>query len=408
MEKVLVLCGGYPQLALMREFKRRGLFVYLADMNNQAVAVPFADKFLPISAMDVEAVKKAVKEEGIDYVITAHADQALMVAAKVSEELGLRCYLDCKTAIDVSNKAYMKQVFKEGDVPTSNYVISKVLDLGIIKSLRYPLIVKPVDSYSSRGVRKVDNFEELKAAFENAVKISKDGTAVIEEYVGGKEVSVDVYVENGKAYVLGTCDIDKLPEPGKFIICRGKYPAVLTDDEYNQIVDVANKIAQAFHLVDTPMMIQLKVWNGKVYVLEFCARNGGGIKFTFIKKVSGFDSVKAVADLTLGDKPHVDYKPYPKCICNEFLYCNPGELDHVENFDKLLEDGIVFEYYVYRNKGHVFGEVTCSADRVGCLCFEGDTWEEVAEKRQKGLEMVKVLDSNGNDILKRLPAEFGR
>ena len=92
--KALVLCGGLPQLELMKQLQARGIEAYLADMNPKAPAVPFADKFFLASAMDPIAVKKIAVDEGIDFILTVHADQALLIAAQVSEELGLPCYLD--------------------------------------------------------------------------------------------------------------------------------------------------------------------------------------------------------------------------------------------------------------------------------------------------------------------------
>lgn len=405
--KALVLCGGLPQLELIKQLQARGIETYLADMNPKAPAVPFADKFFPASAMDPVAVKKIAVDEGINFILTVHADQALLIAAQVSEELGLPCYLDYETAKNVSSKELMKKIFFDGNVPTSKYIIRGSLKKEDIKGLEFPLIVKPVDAYSSRGVKRANNFEELIPAFEEAVRISRTDTAIVEEFVEGPEVSVDVYIENGKAHVLGLCDIDKLPEAGKYIICRGRYPAQISDKAKASIQDAAQKLADAFHLVDSPMMIQLKVKDDDtVSVIEFCARNGGGIKFTFIKKVSGFDSVKAVIDLTLGEKPHVEYTPYKKCVCNEFIYAMPGVLDHYEGFEEMKKAGVISEYYCYKPEGYEFKTVAGSGDRAGVVCIDADTWEEVAELHKKALDGIKVMSKNGKDLLRRFNVEF--
>ena len=68
---------------------------------------------------------------------------------------------------DVSSKELMKKVFVENGIPTSKHVIMGVFDEEKVRELSYPIIVKPVDSYSSRGVRKVFNIEELKGLFES-------------------------------------------------------------------------------------------------------------------------------------------------------------------------------------------------------------------------------------------------
>ena len=96
--KALVLCGGLPQVALVKELKSRGIYTILADMNPNVVARQYADEFFPVSVLDVEAVKKLARDEKVDMVLTACADQVLLVQAKVSEDLGLPCYISYKTA----------------------------------------------------------------------------------------------------------------------------------------------------------------------------------------------------------------------------------------------------------------------------------------------------------------------
>ena len=158
--KALVLCGGIPQIALIKDLKNRGITTILADMNEKVGARAYADKFYPVSVLDVEAVKNLAILEKVDFLITVCADQVLQVVAQISEELGLPCYIDFETAVNVSKKSYMKEIFAKNNIPSSKHVIMESFDESKIKELNYPLIVKPVDAYSSRGVRKVNTLEE--------------------------------------------------------------------------------------------------------------------------------------------------------------------------------------------------------------------------------------------------------
>ncbi|MEE0927939.1 MAG: ATP-grasp domain-containing protein, partial [Acutalibacteraceae bacterium] len=349
MKKALVLCGGIPQIALIKELKSRGFTVLLADMNENVAARPYADEFHKVSVLDVEGVKNLAASQKVDCVLTVCADQVLQVTAEVSEALGLPCYIDFETAENVSKKSYMKEIFKKNGVPTSDFVILDKLDEEKIAHLRYPLIVKPVDAYSSRGVTKVTDKKDLSAAFDKAVGISRAGFAVVEEFVEGNEISVDVYVEEGKAHVLCLTDLYKIGEGGKFIINRSRIPATATAAVKEKIADAAQRIAHAFGLKNTPMLIQLISDGENISVVEFCARTGGGIKFLMIKKFSGFDVVKAVADLTLGEKPHVEpFTPAKTITVNEFVYCHPGTLSELCGFEELLADGTIADYKQFK------------------------------------------------------------
>lgn len=85
--KALVVGGSAPQAALIKELQKRGYYVLLADRNEKAVAVQYADKFYPVSTLDVEGIKNIAETEQVDFVITVCADQVLLVVAQVCEEL---------------------------------------------------------------------------------------------------------------------------------------------------------------------------------------------------------------------------------------------------------------------------------------------------------------------------------
>ena len=406
--KALVLCGGVPQIALIEELKSRGITTILADMNDKVAARAYADKFYKVSVLDVDAVRQVAIDEKVDFVITVCADQVLQVVAQIAEELGLPWYIDYETAENVSKKSYMKKIFWENGVPTTKYVILDRFDAEKIADLQYPIIVKPVDAYSSRGVAKVQNEAELRAALQTAVEISHTKTAIVEEFAQGDEISVDVYVEEGKAHVLCLTNIYKIGEDGKFIINRSRIPADVSPEIAEKIAETAQKIADAFGLRNTPMLVQLISDGTKISVVEFCARTGGGIKFRMIKRVSGFDVVKAVVDLTLGEKPHVgEIKKADKLIVNEFVYTYAGELERLEGFEALQEDGIIAAYSAFKTPGAVFTQINSSGDRVAYFSIEADSPEELKRKHAEANARIRAIGTDGKDLIRHdLIAKF--
>ncbi len=399
--KALVLAGGFPQIELINEIKSRGIEVLLADYYAEPVAKKYADKFYQVSTLDVDGIREVAKKEKVDFLITACTDQALLTVARVSEEIGLPCYIDYKTALNVTNKAYMKEVFEKNEIPTARHIILEELDKDKISHLRYPLIVKPVDCNSSKGVKKVQNFEELQPAFEKAVEYSRTNTAVIEEFVSGVEISVDIYVENGKANILSVSKSEKIADNDKFVIFRGGYPVKEAEPVMGLIEDTAQKIADAFGLKNTPMLMQAISDGNTINVLEFSARTGGGVKYIMIEKSSGFNVIKAVVDLTLGIKPHYEKKETAaKYLLNEFIYCKPGIFDRLEGFDELVEEGIMDNYYLFVWKGAEFDKIENSGDRVGGFTVCAETAEELKTRHNIIAGRIKVIGDNGDDIMR--------
>jgi len=400
--KALVVAGGLAQIELINQLKERGITTVLIDGNANALARPYADKFHQMAIFDIEAVKNLAVEEKVDFLITCCADQVLLVVAQVSEMLGLPCYIDYQTGQNVSDKKYMKRIFQENNIPTSRHVELTELDWERIKELQYPIVVKPVDAYSSRGVRKAQNPEELERYFNEAAQISRAGGVIVEEFVSGTEISVDVYVEDGVAKVLCVSNSEKIADADRFIIFRGRYPVAASDEILEQIRVVAQQIADAFRLKDSPMLIQMINTGERVSVLEFCARTGGNMKYLLIKRSCGFDVIKAVIDLAVGLKPHVELsEPENKYIVNDFIYCKPGVFDRFAGVEEMLEQGVITDFRPLRPRGfQVFG-VASSSDRIAGFTVQADTLEEFNRKHRIAVENLKVLDVEGNDIMRR-------
>lgn len=399
--KALVLAGGLPQIELINQLKSRGITTVLCDGNDKALARPYADIFYQIPIFDVEAVKDVATREQVDFLITVCADQVLLVVAQVSEMMGLPCYIDYQTAQNVSDKKLMKRIFWENNIPTSRYVELAQLEWDRISKLQYPLVVKPVDAYSSKGVRKVLNAQELEVCFREAAQISRTGGVIVEEFVSGEEISVDVFVKDGKAHLLCVSNSEKIADADRFIIFRGRYPVAASEKIMGQIQQAAQQIADAFGLVNSPMLIQMIAGENGVSVLEFCARTGGNMKYLLIKHSCGFDVIRAVIDLTLGDEVTVELQPPEnKYIVNDFIYCNCGVYDHMEGFEELLQQGILADYHCLRPKGMKVMGINSSSDRIAGFTVQADSLEEFNRKHRIIVDNVKIIDTEGNDIMR--------
>ena len=58
-----------------------------------------------------------------------------------------------------------------------------------------PLVIKPVDSNSSKGVSLVTSYSDLQKKFENSKKFSRCGRVIVEEFIPGPEFSLDAFID---------------------------------------------------------------------------------------------------------------------------------------------------------------------------------------------------------------------
>lgn len=399
----MVLAGGNDQIALIEELRRyfRGeVKIILVDMSDKVRAIPYADKFLQISTMDKSAVLAAARAEKIDFIMTACGDQPLSTMAYVATEMGLPTYLSEEDVRDLTNKRFMKDKMVKSCIPTAKYIyINKSWD-GKIPDFEYPLVVKPVDSNGSKGVKKVFSPSDLETSLKETFMYSLSGDVIIEEFKSGEELSVDIYVEGTTAKVLSITASKKVSEnKDSFTIIQSYYPAP-TDYQEERVLEICQKIADAWHLHDTPLLVQM-IQKGDTYnVLEFSARMGGGSKYRLIQVLSGVDIMNVYVEMFMGHKPHVkSQKLYNNAIMN-YVYCYPGVYESIEGLDALKAEETILDYFIYRSPGSVIEKSNTSSDRVAGFLVVGSYQKEVDDKLAIANRVLRVLNDREDDIMR--------
>lgn len=395
---ILVLAGGSDQIALIQELKKRGHIVLLVDYFQNPPAKKYADKHFVASTLDIPKVTEIAIQEKVNLICTACTDQALLTVAKVSEDLSLPCYLTYQTALNVTNKSYMKKVMCSANIPTAKYIMLKSYNPDLLVNFTYPLVVKPADCNSSKGVKKVHSEEELKIALDEALEYSRTGSAIIEEFKDGEEISADFYIENGKVQLLSATKSIKIQNSNSFTITQSFYPAI-TDTQKYDLINIAEQIAFTFNLKNTPLLIQLILKDDKFNVVEFSARMGGGSKYKLIEVLSGVNIMEKYVDLILGQHPKVQPHKQVNYAAMNYIYCKPGIFEEILGLESLVQESYINYYFLYKTKGMNISKAETSSDRVAGYLTTAKTMKELREKISFIDSQIIVLDSSKNDIM---------
>ena len=396
--KILVLAGGADQIALIDELHKRGHFCILVDYFQNPPAKKYADKHIVASTLDIDRVEQIAKDEEVDLICTACTDQALLTVAKVSEQLKLPCYLSYQTGLNVTNKSFMKKVLIENNIPTAKYVILDRIDLAAIKNFNFPLVVKPVDCNSSKGVKKIDSQESLELFLKEAIQLSRTKQAIVEEFKNGVEISADFYVEKDQAKLLSATKSGKIPNKKSFTILYSDYPSINTEQE-QKITDIANSIVKSFSLKNCPLLIQFIVNNDEINVIEFSARMGGGSKYNLIHVLSNINIMSKYVDRILGEEPHINPQKNVNFARMVYVYCQPGIINRIEGFNSLLEEKIIKDAFIYKTEGMEIAHAETSSDRAAGYLVVANSKEELLEKLKLADNRIKVYSQDGTDIM---------
>jgi len=337
MKKLAIIGASYLQQPLVEKCKELGVYSVCFAWEDGAVCKDLCDKFYPISTIDKEAILKVCKEEKIDGITTIASDVATLTVNYVAEKMGLVGNPD-NYSQTATNKYLMRQCFMEHNVPSPKFCLTDGQIPEVINTFCYPVIVKPTDRSGSRGVEKVLKREDLQEAINRACKESFQQKAVIEEFVTGREISVESISYQGKHHILQITDKVTTGSPF-FVELEHHQPSSLPEDVKQRVREIVLCALDALHIKFGASHAELKITeDADIRVIEIGARMGGDfIGSDLVKLSTGYDFLKGVIDVAFGefDEPKLIRSKYS----GVYFLCKETEaiLPIIQNSEKYPE-----------------------------------------------------------------------
>lgn len=363
MNKNLAIIGAsYLQLPLIEKAKAMGYITHVFAWAADDVGEKAADFFYPISIVEKEQILFKCREINICGICSIASDLAMLTVNYVAEEMHL-----VGNSMDVTyrstNKFLMREAFAKGNVPIPKYFLVNEENSMDALHLSYPVIVKPVDRSGSRGICKLDNSKGLKDAVQHALQEGFQKNVLIEEFAEGQEYSVECISYRGQHTFLAMTLKYTTGAP-HFIETGHLEPAPVSVAILNEVKRVV------FHALDTlgiqngASHSELKIdESGNIKIIEIAGRMGGdAIGSHLVKYSTGYDFVKMVIDVAVGNKPDFTKVCVPMKVESRFIFTHDDLFDferiRVEHPEKVLE-------VLDMNPCNI-GKITDSSNRAGC------------------------------------------
>lgn len=391
MKKLLIIGASILQLPAIKKAKEMGLYVAVLDFNPNAIGIPYADEYFNASTMDENAVLEVAKEFKPDGIMTLATDMPMRGVAKVSDTLGLHS-ISYETAVKATDKYDMIKAFEEHSVPAPWFYLVKNFDelVSLKDKITYPCIMKPTDNAGSHGVVKIHSYEELLDKYEYSHGCSRRGNVIVEEYLDGDEVSVEVMVVDGKVNVLQITD--KLTTGAPYFVEMGhSQPSRLDVEIQNKIKDVAERSCKAIGINKGPAHVEMKVTSqGEAKMIELGARMGGDNITTHLVPLStGIDMVECTIRIALGET--VDVTPALNCGSAIRYFEAPfGKIKSIEGVEEALKIDGVKQISFTKNVGDESTPIHCSNDRIGFVIAQAETAEKAVKVCEEVMKMIKI------------------
>jgi biotin carboxylase len=337
-ERILILGAGVMQGPALKIAREMGLETVAADADEKAPAIPLADRFEKVDLKDKEGIEKLarslIEEGGLAGIMTAGTDFSATVAW-AAERLGLPG-IPYETALDASDKERMRRRFKAAGVPSPEFVILTEIPPaeGVSLSFSWPAVVKPVDNMGSRGCRKVDSPAELREAVADALRFSRSGRVIVEEYMDGPEFSADALVYQGEITICGLAD-RHIFFPPYFIEMGHTMPANIGPEKTEALLAVFKAGVKALGISNGAAKGDIKLTPRGIMIGEIAARLSGGYMSGWTYPyASGVLPTRGAIQIALGQKPD-ELEPKKSWTCAERAFISiPGKVRSIYSLDE--------------------------------------------------------------------------
>ena len=271
---------------------------------------------MQVDTFDPEAVKEKILEMScqirVDGIIPTN-DNYVPVAAIAAASLGVP-KISIEAAYRTRYKDVMRQILKENNIRTPNVFVytnstpwsefQKFLD-----HVSFPLVIKPIACSSSYNVRRVNNLDQLHDAMQNifnktelwGVPLQTD-KMLIEEYIDGKEFSVEGFIQDGQSHVLSITE-KLVSDQVSFIEVGHISNPPITPDLGKKITTYLEDVIRAMEMDNTPFHAELRLnRSNEPILMEIAARLCGDRIAEIINYTTGVNYYDLILKVLTGEE----------------------------------------------------------------------------------------------------------
>lgn len=402
-KKILILGGTSASLDVVKQAKAMGMYVIVTDDApiESGVAKTYADEVLQISTTDYETLVSYIKANDINGVFCGPSEFNIQNCIIVAEKANLPFYCTQEQWDICSNKAKFKAMCLKHGIPTiPEYKVSLDNLEDDLNGIDYPLVIKPVDGSSSRGLTVCNNKKEAIAAYQFALEESKCKEVLVEKYIAndGLVFSFRYILNEGKYYPYLTFDTYVVdPEKGNRLISGFTYfPSNLTDKFLKEIDGSVRKMFSDIGMMNGTAFIQALPSNGKIYCNEMGYRLSGGFIYKISEPLYGINDVRMMLRYALGEKiatreevSRINLDRKDIVMAQLMIPIEMGTIEAIFGLEKILQNEGIIDFLQYYYKGD-----SIHSDAIGTLSQHFGRFTLCAKNKDDMIVLVNFIQEN--------------
>lgn len=396
-KKVMILGASSLQVPIIRRAKEMGYHVIVVAPNPDEPGFAFADEAVYVDVLNNEKVLTEARARNIDGIITDMAEAPVRTVAYVAKELGLPG-VEPETARLFTNKYLMRELCAKHGLPHPKFKQCTDVEeaVAFLHLVNTKVVLKPLDSSASRGVFFVENEEQLRACFQEAISCSKtEHTVIIEEYLSGVQFTVDTLKLPNDTIAMAVSE-EKQFAYDESVAKELKFSYHNPRFDFDLLRETNKIIVESSGLAFGVTHAEYRYHNGAFYLIEITCRGGGVFLSSHIAPyVSGIDNYYYLLKHCVGEETNetleIQEKNKTRCAVLHFFDLPQGKVEKIigENYLKDLAQVPVYEIHVA--EGDVVKGARNGTERAGfyvACCETAELLKQTMQNIEKNFQIV--------------------
>lgn len=371
MKRIMVIAGGRWQIPLVKKAKEMGHYVLCSNLYENSPAFEYADEFAVADIRDKEKNLRIAENFGPDAVVTDQSDIAVPTVAYLCERLNLVGIGSDKATL-FTNKYKMRSFSADAGFPSPAFAkCSTFEEMTDFFRTHRDIVIKPLDSQSSRGVERITDVSHLNEMFVTARDYSNSDQGIIaEQYISGTEFTVDgIKFTDGHRSML----VSKKKHYKEYPNVASELFFSYSDErfDYEKLKQQNDRLIDLMGLPFGLTHAEYIYHGGKYYLVEIAARGGGtNISSAIMQYMTGVDSGRLLIEMALGNNRYIsDHIPSDvnskRCCVLKFFDFAPGRIRKVHGRELLKNSDSVLDYALDLEAGDEVGMPADDSKRPG-------------------------------------------
>jgi len=400
---VLVLGAADGSLSTYRAAREMGFRTIAVDWSATAPGIELADEYLPLSTRDVSGMLAALGgRRDLAGVVAPTSDIALPAQRQLSTALGLPVLLSERAVRASVDKWVVRGILDELGVSSYQWFEGDdPVELAKqARDMRFPVVVKPADAQSGRGVTRCATPEEVDVAVWEAQRHSYGGHLMIEEEILGVHCGCECVVDGGKVVFMAMTRRSLSPPPRTMTIAH-TMPAGLPADVEAAVRSIVDMLCARLDHRRGPVNLDLVVTpEGVPYIIELGMRTGGNGLDDLVRHCYGVDPVRAALQAAVG-RP-IELSPHmPRPVTWQALTADrAGRLVAVTGAERAVAVPGVRELVVVAEPGQSVRPYLDVSDKLGWALLQAATIPDLdvaARRVTETLRFEVVADTDPDE-----------